>query len=432
MANPSKTVKFEVGDVVQFGSNRFGTVSHIAKNGSVYVTVLGETTVVNQAREELRVKKSDMVKAIDAAMTSGIILMTKGAPEQYIKPALRANLFCKVTARAEMTEAGVYKLAPEYIPSHDCLEYCEWEGSASAARVLELVGLDLVKLANLYTGKSKAEVGEAAKPLEDAAQQASVVQESIEPMGEPIQSTLSLESTEESQSLADAKYALRELTFSVTRHSVLTAFIDVALNKHIPNYHHQVAGNLKNLMAAAFDPVHDASGYARINTWTMAALELVVKNKERVSQMLSQPIEAAPIKIDRVTKLGLWIDRMMYEKGAKVMDDINSAYDSCYVYNPVDKKLEACYFAVVEVIQSGDQGEMSVIPMPAFGKEPTPFKAYLTAQSAIQMRKQVLEYDRALAPDLHLYCGIVPVYKTGLSMQAAIEESLADAIGRFK
>lgn len=57
-------------------------------------------------------------------------------------------------------------------------------------------------------------------------------------------------------------------------------------------------------MAAAFDPVHDSVGYARINTWTMAALELVVKNKERVAKMLNQPIEAAPVKIDRVTCLG--------------------------------------------------------------------------------------------------------------------------------
>lgn len=137
------------------------------------------------------------------------------------------------------------------------------------------------------------------------------------------------ESQSQSQSLADATHALRELIAYVTRHSILTAFIDMAPNKDIPGYHYKVAGNIKNLMAAAFDPVHDSVGYARINTWTMAALKLVVKNKERVAKMLNQPIEAAPIKIDRVTKLGMWIDKNMNSNGAQV-NDLTAAYDSCY------------------------------------------------------------------------------------------------------
>ena len=342
----SKTVKFEVGQLVEF-NNRVGRVSKIAKNGAIYVIVLGEIQGAEQAIEELRVKKADL---------------------QLI----------------EASEA-----------------------------------------------QQEIELADAAREIEEAAQQAAVVQESIEPIEEPIQSTLALESTEESQSLADATYALRELTFSVTRHSILTAFIDVALNKDIPGYHHQVAGNLKNLMAAAFDPVHDPVGYARINTWTMAALELVVKNKDRVAKMLNQPIEAAPIKIDRVSKLGMWIDNMMSSKGAKV-NDMTSAYDSCYVYDAIGKKLEACSFVVVEVIQSGDQGEASVIPVPSFGKESTPFQEYLTAQAAIAVRKQCIDCYRPTEPDLHIYCGIVPILKTGLSMQAAVEDVLASVIGSLK
>ncbi len=389
----TKTVKFEVGQLVLFSGPRMGRVSRIAKNGAIYVVVLGETTVADQTREELRVKKADL---------------------QLVDDVL--------------------------------------ERTGDAARVRELVGIDLVKLANLYTGK-KVEVGEAAKPIEDAiqsidatiqsieeaAQQPSVVPESIEPMvapiEEPIQSALLLESTEESPSLADATYALRELTFSVTRHSILTAFIDMALNKNIPGYHYQVASNIKNLMAAAFDPVHDSVGYARINTWTMAALKLVVKNKDRVAKMLSQPIEAAPIKMDRVTKLGMWIDNMMSNIGSQV-NDMPSAYDSCYVYDAMGKKLHACTFVVVGVIQSGDQGGVSAIPLPTFGKESTPFQEYLTAQSAIARRQQCIDCYRPTEPDLHLYCGIVPILKTGLPMQVAIEsvidDAMASVIGRLK
>ena len=426
----SQAVKFEVGQLVKFSGNRVGQVSKIAKNGAIYVIVLGEATVADQTREELRVKKADLQLVDDVLERTGDAVSVEG----YARHVIRNNISCIVSSNAEMADDGAYKLAPDYIPSPGCLEYCEWEGSADAARVLELVRLDLVKLANLYTGKSTAEVGEAAKPLEDAAQeiapqQASVVQESIEPMGEPIQSTLSLESTEESQSLADATYALRELTFSVTRHSILTAFIDVALNKHIPGYHHQVAGNLKNLMAAAFDPVHDPLGYTRINTWTMAALELVVKNKERVAKMLSQPIEAAPIKIDRVTKLGMWIDNIMNNKGPKV-NDMTSAYDSCYMYDSLGKKLEAYTFVVVEVAQAMDSNKVEVLPIHStINKE---FSDHLTAQAAIAVRKQYIDYLRQLEPGLSSYCGIVPVYKTGLSLRAAIEEALASVIGRLK
>ena len=427
----TKTVKFEVGQLVMFSGHRVGRVSRIAKNGAIYVIVLGETTVVNQTREELRVKKADLQLVNDVLERTGDAVSVEG----YVRHVIRNNISCDVSSKAEMVEAGVYELAPDYIPSPGCLAYCAWEGSADAARVLELVSLDLVKLANLHTGKSKVEVGEpasesseafveAAQPIEDDAQQASVVQESIAPTGEPIQSALALESIEESQSvaLADAAYALRELTFSVTRHSILTAFIDVALNKNIPGYHHQVASNIKNLMAAAFDPVHDAMGYARINTWMMAALELVVKNKERVAKMVSQPIEAAPIKMDRVSKLGMWIDNMMSSKGAKV-NDMTAAYDSCYVYDAIGKKLEAYTFVVVEVIQSGDQGEVEVI------KDHTGYCIkHLTAQSAIAARQQYIDCWRQLEPDWHLYCGIVPILKTGLSMQATIEDTMASVI----
>lgn len=453
MASQSKApaAKFEVGQFVMFSGHRVGRVSRIAKNGAIYVIVLGETTVVDQTREELRVKKADLQLISDILERTGDAVSI----EYYVRHVIRNNISCDVSSNAEMTDAGVYGLAPRYVPSPDCLEYCEWEGSADAARVLELVGLDLVKLANLYTGRLKGqndapqsmEVTQGSEELANASSNAfidaaqEIVADAQVPAlpAEPVQSTLALESTEPpaafsleaALALADATYALRELTFSVTRHSILTAFIDVALHKDIAGYHHQVAGNLKNLMAAAFDPVHAASGYARINTWTMAALELVIKHKERVAKMLSQPIEAAPIKIDRVTKLGMWIDNMMNTKGPKV-NDMTSAFDSCYVYNAIGKKLEACYFVVVEVIQSGDQGEMSVIPLPAFGKEPTPFQEYLTAQSAIARRKQCIDYYRDIAPDLHLYCGIVPVYKTGLSLQAAIEDALANVIGSLK
>ena len=225
-----------------------------------------------------------------------------------------------------------------------------------------------------------------------------------------------------SQSLADATYALRELTFSVTRHSILTAFIDMSLNKDIPGYNYKVVGNIKNLMAAAFDPVHDSVGYARINNWMTAALELVIKNKARVAKMLKQPIEAAPIKMDRVTKLGMWIDNMMNNSGAQV-NDRTSAYDSCYTYDAIGKKLEACTFVVVEVAQAMDSNAAQIQPH---------WQECLTAQSAIALRKQYIDSYRPAEPDLHLYCGIVPILKTGLSMKAAIEDTLASVIGSLK
>ena len=456
----SKTVKFEVGQLVKFSDYRVGRVSKIAKNGGIYVIVLGETTVLNETREELRVKKADL------QLVSGILERTGDAVsvEDYVRHVIRNNISCDVSCNAERAENGAYELAHDYIPSPGCLAYCAWEGSQAAQRVMHNLGIDLVKLANLYTGKKEQsnpvvpnggdkieafeaqqaiELADAAQSIEEpiqsieeaiqwiedtiqsieeAAQPAAVAQESIAPMGA---AAFSLESA---VALADATYALRELTFSVTRHSILTAFIDVALNKNIPGYHHQVAGNLKNLMAAAFDPVHDSGGYARINTWTMAALELVVKNKDRVAKMLTQPIEAAPIKIDRVTKLGMWIDNMIDNKGPKV-NDMTSAYDSCYMYDAIGKKLEAYTFVAVEVIQSGDQGEISVIPVPSFGKESTPFQEYLTAQAAIAVRKQCIDCYRPTEPDLHIYCGIVPILKTGLAMQAAVEDVLASAIG---
>ena len=403
MASQSKTVKFEVGQLVKFSGHRVGQVSKIAKNGSVYVIVLGEATVEDQTREELRVKKADMQLISDVLGRPGGAVSIN----DYVRHVIRNNISCDVSSNAEMTDDGVYKLAPEHIPSPGCLEYCEWEGSAYAARVRDLVGLDLSKLANLYTGKSKVE---GVDTPQDTPQDTLPV---IEEPAEPVQSALSLESAE---AWAEATYALRELTFSVTRHSILTAFIDVALNKNIPDYHHQVAGNLKNLMAAAFDHVHDASGYARINTWTMAALELVVKNKDRVAKMLNQPIEAAPIKLDRVTKLGLWIDNMMRSKGIQV-NDMTSADDSCYVYVAIGKKLHACTFVVVEVSQA-----MEVLPLQQ------EFYEHLTAQSAIAVRKQYIDHWRQLEPGLSSYCGIVPVYKTEGAIKEAVEDMLASVI----
>ena len=439
----TKTVKFEVGNYVLFSGHRVGRVSRIAKNGSVYVIVLGETTVLNQTREELRVKKADLQLVDDILERTGDAVSV----EDYVRHVIRNNISCAVSSKAEMAEMaeageGTYKLAPDYIPSLGCLEYCAWEGNKEAQRVLELVGLDLVKMANLYAGK-KAEVEEATKPIEEPIQSIDdttqfmgkaiqsiedtiqAIEEAAKPIEEPIQSTFVFP-TEPKMALAEAKYALRELTFSVTRHSILTAFIDVALNKDIPGYHYQVASNIKNLMAAAFDPVHDAVGYARINTWMWAALALVVKNKERVSKMLNQPIEAAPIKIDRVTKLGMWLDKNMDSNGAMV-NDLPAAHDSCYMYNTVGKKLETCTFVVVEVTQARDSNKVEVLPIPSsINKE---FSTHLTAQAAIAVRKQYIDYWRPLEPGLSSYCGIVPVYKTGLAMQAAVEDTLASAVG---
>ena len=428
----SNTVKFEVGQLVEFSGARVGLVSRIAKNGAIYVIVLGETQGADQDSEELRVKKADL------QLVNGGLARTKSAVpvEAYMRQAIRNTISCAVSSNAKRADDGTYELAPDYIPSPSYLEYCEWEGSKAAQSVMHAFGIDLVKLANLYTGKSKVEVVEAAQEVEAIEEiEAAAQQAAVAPIVEPIQSTFGFHTDEsQAQSSADATYALRELTFSVTRHSILTAFIDVALNKDIPGYHYQVASHIKNLMAASFDPVHDSGGYARINTWTMAALELVVKNKDRVVKMLSQPIEAAPIKIDRVTKLGLWIDNIMNNKGPKV-NDMTSAHDSCYVYDALGKKLKACSFVVVEVIQSAGQGEWSVIPLPAFCKESTSFQEYLTAQSAIARRKQCIDWYRPTEPDLHRYCGIVPILKTGLSMQAmqaAIEDTLASVIGSIK
>ena len=418
----TKTVKFEVGQLVEF-NYRVGRVSKIAKNGGVYVIVLGETTVLNETLEELRVKKADLQLVNDVLERQGDAVSV----EDYVRNATRHNISCNVAFNAKRADNGAYELAPDYIPSLDCLEYCEWEGSKEAQRVLHNLGIDLVKLANLYIDKSKAGIEEPASESSEAFVD---VAEAALP-AEPVQSTLELETTEPKMALAEAKYALRELTFSVTRHSILTAFIDVALNRNIPGYHYQVASNIKNLMEAAFDPAHDSVGYARIKTWMWAALELVVKHKDRVAKMLNQPIEAAPIKIDRVTKLGMWLDKNMDSNGLKV-DDLTAAYDSCYMYDAIGKKLHACTFVVVEVIQFGDPGEMSVIPLPALGQPSPPFQEYLTAQSAIAARKQYIDCYRHTEPDLHLYCGIVPIYKTGGSIKEAAEDVLASVIDGLK
>ena len=435
----TKTVKFEVGQLVMFSGHRVGQVSRIAKNGGVYVIALGEATVADQTREELRVKKADLQLVNDALESAGDAVSV----EDYVRQVIRNNISCDVSSNAKLADNGAYDLAPDYIPSPGCLAYCSWEGSADAARVLELVGLDLVKLANLYTGnetpQSRVEGQgiEQSEAFADAAQESvAETQESQAPAlhdapAEPVQSTLILESTKPAAAvaLADATYALRTLTFSVTRHSILTAFIDVALNKGIAGYHHQVASNIKNLMAAAFDPVHDSGGYARINTWTMAALELVVKHKDRVAKMLNQPIEAAPIKIDRVTKLGLWLDKNMNDKGPQV-NYLPAAYDSCYMYDAIDKKLKACAFVVVEVAQAMDSDKVEVLPIPAsINKE---FCEYRTAQAAIAVRKQHIDYWRQLEPGLSSYCGIVPIYKTEGSIKEAVEAMLADVIGSLK
>ena len=415
MASPSKTVKFEVGQLVLFSGPRVGQVSRIAKNGAIYVIVLGETTVVNQTREELRVKKADLQLVSDVLDRTGDAVSV----EDYVSHVIRDNNSCDVSSNAEMADDGAYELAPDYIPSPGCLEYCEWKGSKAAQSVTHNFGIDLVKLANLYTGKAEVveAIGEAAQ---QSIEEIEVV-EAAKPIEEPIQS---IEDAIQSLALADATYALRELTFSVTRHSILTAFIDVALNKNIPGYHYKVASNIKNLMAAAFDPVHDAIGYARIHDWTMAALELVVKNKERVAKMLSQPIEAAPLKIDRVTKLGMWIDNMMNKMGSQV-NDMTSACDSCYVYDAMGKKLHAYTFVVVEVMQEPYSDTVKILPIPEFSQ-------HLTAQAAISVRKQYIDYGRQLEPGLTSYCGIVPILKTGLSMQKAVEETLASVIGSLK
>ena len=432
----SKTVKFEVGQLVLFSGHRVGRVARIAKNGAIYVIVLGETTVADQTREELRVKKADLRLASDLASALG--LATDDAVADYFNSRMRQRISDRVTARAQHSESGSYVIAPEYIPSLGCLKMLGWEGSMADESTKKNWGIDLLALATEYTGKKTQSMQTAPKGWDKIESEEIVTQQEIELDAAqeieeteevvPQQASAAQESARGSQSLADAAYALRELTFSVTRHSILTAFIDVALNKDIVGYHHQVAGNLKNLMAAAFDPVHDSVGYARINTWTMAALELVVKNKERVAKMLKQPIEAAPIKIDRVTKLGMWIDKNMDSKGTAV-SDLTAAYDSCYAYDALGKKLEACAFVVVEVAAPTAGGRAKVTGI----KDPMGcYTEHLTAQSAIALRQQYVDYYRPTEPDVHLYCGIVPILKTGLSMQAAIDDTLASVIGSIK
>ena len=145
--------------------------------------------------------------------------------------------------------------------------------------------------------------------------------------------------------------------------------------------------------------------------------------------MLNQPIEAAPIKIDRVTKLGMWIDNMMNREGAQV-NDMTSAYDSCYVYDAIGKKLEACAFVVVEVAQARANAQIAVLPIPSSVNQE--FCEHLTAQSAIALRQQYIDHWRQLEPGLATYCGIVPILKTGLATQAAIDDTLASAIGSIK
>jgi len=420
----TKTVKFEVGQLVLFSGHRMGRVSRIAKNGGVYVIVLGETTVADQTREELRVKKADL-QLVDEVLERTGDAVSAG---EYVRHVIRNNISCDVSSNAKLADNGAYELAPDYIPSPGCLEYCDWEGSKAAQSVMRNFGIDLVTLANLYTGKSKVEV-EEAKVSQDTPPVMEAPDAPTKP-AEPVQSTepaavLSLESA---VALAEATYALRELTFSVTRHSILTAFIDMALNRNIPGYNYKVASNIKNLMAAAFDPVHDPLGYARINTWTMAALELVVKNKDRVHKMLSQPIEAAPIKIDRVTKLGMWLDKNMNNKGTTV-DDLTAAYDSCYMYDAIGKRLEACSFVMVEVTQDPDSNKVKILPITC---APVHYPEYATAQSAIKMRQRFIRYYRNIAPNLHSYCGIVPALKTGQSLWSAVEDTLASAIGSLK
>ena len=139
--------------------------------------------------------------------------------------------------------------------------------------------------------------------------------------------------------------------------------------------------------------------------------------------MLSQPIEAAPIKMDRVTKLGMWIDNMMQREEPQVKDSTSSC-DSCYMYDAIGKKLHACTFVVVEVAQASGSDPVTVTPISSC--------EYLTAQSAIAVRKQYIDFWRQLEPGLSSYCWIVPVIKTGLSMQAAIDDTLASVLGRLK
>ena len=104
MASQSKTVKFEVEQLVEF-NNRFGRVSKIAKNGAVYVIVLGETTVLNETREELRVKKADLRLVEDW---------------DHVKACLRQNIAAKVSDCRARVETATFTLAPEYIPSLGC------------------------------------------------------------------------------------------------------------------------------------------------------------------------------------------------------------------------------------------------------------------------------------------------------------------------
>ena len=71
--------------------------------------------------------------------------------EDYVRHVVRNNISCNVSSNAKLADNGAYELAPDYIPSPGCLEYCAWEGS-SAARTLELVGLNLGKLGGIHLG----------------------------------------------------------------------------------------------------------------------------------------------------------------------------------------------------------------------------------------------------------------------------------------
>ena len=119
----------------------------------------------------------------------------------------------------------------------------------------------------------------------------------------------------------------------------------------------------------------------------------------------------------------------MNRQGLQV-NDLTAAADSCYMYDAIGKKLETCTFVVVEVTQAMGSNKVEVLPIPAsINKE---FCEHLTAQAAIAVRKQYIDYWRQLEPGLSSYCGIVPIYKTGGSIKEAVEEMLASVIGSLK
>ena len=119
----------------------------------------------------------------------------------------------------------------------------------------------------------------------------------------------------------------------------------------------------------------------------------------------------------------------MHSNGATV-NDMTSAYDSCYMYDAIGKKLEACTFIVVEVTQDPGSNKVKILPIPSnVNKE---FSTHLTAQAAIAVRQQYVDYYRQLEPGLSSYCGVVPVYKTGLAMLATVEDMLASVSDSLK